>query len=60
MTVEEIARLEHAETILTTLYWDIRDSATKTEVNRLDTILAKLYELKHVGFQRLDVKKRRG
>lgn len=43
---EQIAR---AEDLLTRVYWNMEeDGGTEREKKRLDTILAKLYELDHL------------
>lgn len=49
MTKEHIEKLERAEDILLSLYWDIReDKSLKSESKRLDTILGKIHQLKHI------------
>lgn len=50
MTQEERERLWEAEDILMSIYWDIRDrKESQREAKRLDTILGKIYNLKHLS-----------
>lgn len=48
MTKEQIAKLEEAEDILLCLYFEIRDErGCASQAKKLDTILGKIYNLKH-------------
>lgn len=59
MTNEQMSRLEIAEDILTSLYWDIRDEyGCSKEAKRLDTIIGKLYNLRFYARIRSELKER--
>lgn len=59
MTNEQMSRLEIAEDILTSLYWEIRDEhGCSKEAKRLDTIIGKLYNLRFYARIRSELKER--
>ena len=53
MTDRQIETIEKAESMLTSLYWDIKDNREdRAYAERLDTILGKLYSLKRRALDR--------